>query len=96
MKDTCIRRILVSGKHKQRRRRRRRQRERQKINRFRLEKQQLCMWSRFFVDFFAVVARLRRETPNFTFYGGWEHMYNNEFLFFCEFRYSPLELIQPL
>ena len=38
--------------------------------------------SRFFVDFFAVVARLRRETPNFTFCGGREHMYNNEFLFF--------------
>ena len=68
----------------------------QKSYRFGLAKQQLCMWSRFFVDFFAFVARLRRETPNFTFYGGWEHMYNNEFPFFCEFRYSPLELIQPL
>ena len=78
MKDTCMRRILVNGKHKQRRR----QGERQKSYRFGLAKQQLCMWSRFFVDFFAVVARLRRETPNFTFYGGREHMYNNEFLFF--------------
>ena len=38
--------------------------------------------SRFFVHFFAVVARLRRETPTFTFYGGREHMYDNDFLFF--------------
>ena len=70
-----MRRILVNGKHKQRRRRR--QREGKTSNRFRLAKQQLCMWSRFFVDFFAVVARLQRETPTYTFYGGREHMYNN-------------------
>ena len=47
---------------KQGRRRRQRQRERQKSNRFRLEKQQAARASRFFVHFFAVVARLRLET----------------------------------
>ena len=41
-------------------RRRRRQRERQKSNRFTPVKQQLCT-CRFFVHFFAVTARLRRE-----------------------------------
>ena len=43
-------------------RRRRRQRERQKSNRFRLAKQQLCTCITFFVHFFAVVARLQRES----------------------------------
>ena len=41
-------------------RRRRRQRERQKRDRFTPVKQQLCT-CRFFVHFFAVTARLRRE-----------------------------------
>ena len=41
-------------------RRRRRQRGLQKSDRFTLAKQQLCT-SRFFVHFFAVTARLRRE-----------------------------------
>ena len=43
-------------------RRRRRQRGRQKSNWFKLAKQQAARASRFFVHFFAVVARLRLET----------------------------------
>ena len=43
-------------------RRRRRQRERQKSNRFRLAEQQLCTCITFFVHFFAVFARLQRES----------------------------------
>ena len=42
----------------------RRQREHQKGKRLRWAKQQLCP-SYFFVHFFAVTARLRREMPNF-------------------------------
>jgi len=49
---------------------RRRRRERQKSNR-------LWLWSRFFVHFFAVTARLRRELPNFTFYRQREHTTTN-------------------
>ena len=47
-------------------RRRRRQRERQKSNWFRLAKQQLCTCTTFFCtfNFFAVSARLRRETQD--------------------------------
>ena len=56
---------------------RRRQRERQKSNRFRLAKQQLARATRFFVYFFAVTARLRRELPNFTFYRQREHTTTN-------------------
>ena len=56
---------------------RRRQRERQKPNRFRLAKQQLARSTRFFVYFFAVTARLRRELPNFTFYRQREHTTTN-------------------
>ena len=33
--------------------------------------------SRFFVHFFAVTARLRRELPNFTFYRQREHTTKN-------------------
>ena len=43
-------------------RRRRRQQERQKSNGFRLARQQLARASRFFVHFFAVAARVQRES----------------------------------
>ena len=48
------------GAYKQRRRRR--QRERQKSNRFRLANNNFARASRFAVHFFAVVARLQRES----------------------------------
>ena len=87
-------RLSLIGSFKQRRR------EQQKINRFILGKQQLCIThpviitcaSRFFAHFFDVTARLRRELPNFTFYGGRE-LTTTIFFFFCELRYSPLEFI---
>ena len=46
-------------------RRRRRQRERQKSNRFIEQNNQFARASRFFVHFFAVTARLRRENAQF-------------------------------
>ena len=42
-------------------RRRRRQRERHKSSRFNNQNNNFARASRFFVDFFAVTARLRRE-----------------------------------
>ena len=55
-------------RRRQRRRRRRRQRERRKSNRFRLAKQQACMWITLFSTFFffflpSIVAR-RRVFPS--------------------------------
>ena len=53
-----------SGELKQRRRRR--QRERQKSNRFKFwQNNNFARASRFFVHFFAVVARLQRESASF-------------------------------
>ena len=46
--------------------------------------------SRFFVHFFVVTARLRREMPNFTFCGKREDKTTTLF-FFPEPRYSLLE-----
>ena len=75
MKDTCMRRILVNRELKQRRRRR--QREGKKAIGLYWQNINFVRASRFFAHFFAVVARLQRETPTYTFYGGREHMYNN-------------------
>ena len=50
--------------------RRRRQRERQKSNWLNGKNNNSSRASRFFVHFFAITARLRREMPKFTFYGG--------------------------
>ena len=52
--------FLLNGQVKQRRRRQ--QRQRQKSNRFRLAKQQLCTSHAFCVHFFALIARLQRES----------------------------------
>ena len=50
--------------------RRRRQRDRQKSNKLNRQTNNNARVSRFFVHFFAVTARLRRENAyNFTFYG---------------------------
>ena len=46
-------------------RRRRRQRERHKSNWFNLQNNNFALASRFFVHFFAVTARLRRENAEF-------------------------------
>ena len=51
-------------------RRRRRQRELQKSNGFDWQNNNVARASRFFVHFFAVTARLRRENANVTFYRG--------------------------
>ena len=65
-----------STEHKQRRRRR--QRGRKKRNRFIYwQNNNLARAPRFLVRFFAFVARLQREVPNFTFCRGREHS------FFC-------------
>ena len=45
--------------------RRRRQRERQKSNRLNSQDNKAARASRFFVHFFAVTARLRRENADF-------------------------------
>ena len=51
--------------------RRRRQRDRQKSNKVKRQNNNNARVSRFFVHFFAVTARLRRENAyNFTSYGG--------------------------
>ena len=50
--------------------RRRRQRERQKSNWLNKQNNNSALASRFFVHFITVTARLRREMPNATFYGG--------------------------
>ena len=50
--------------------RRQRPRERQKNNRLNRQNSNFARASRFFVDFFAVTARLGREMPYFTFCGG--------------------------
>ena len=72
-------------------RRRRRHRERQKSNRCRLANQQLCHASRFFIHFFAVAARLPRESAyNFTFCRGSERRQRLYFSF-LELWYSLLE-----
>ena len=71
-------------KQRPRRRRRQRQRERQKsiFNWFRLTKQQLYTCITFFVHFFAVVARLRRETSYFqVLWRTWTQDNNFHFLF---------------
>ena len=71
--DRCENRLTVMSEQ----RRRRRQRKLQKSNWFRLAKRA----SRFFVDFFAVIARLRRKIPNFTFFGGLEPKTTTSFFF---------------
>ena len=71
--DRCENRLTVMSEQ----RRRRRQRKLQKSNWFRLAKRA----SRFFVDFFAVIARLRRKIPNFTFFGGLEPKTTSSFFF---------------
>ena len=45
-----------------------------KKNRIRMTKEQHCGASRFFVHFFAVTGHYNVKLPNFTFYGGREHM----------------------
>ena len=46
--------------------------------------------SRFFVHFFAVTRRLRRELPNFTFHRQREHTSDDKFLFL----FANLNLLQ--
>ena len=58
-----------------------------KSNRFRFAKQQLCRCITFFIHFFAVTARVRREMPYFTICRGRELSF-----FLPELWYSPLEL----
>ena len=71
-------------------RRRRRQRERQKNNWFGLANNNFARASRFFVHFFVVTVRLRREMPNFTFCGKREDKTTTLFSF-PEPQYSLLE-----
>ena len=83
--------IFRELKQRPRRRRRQRQRERQKsiFNWFRLTKQQLYTCITFFVHFFAVVARLRRETSYFqVLWRTWTQDNNFHFLYL---KYNPLE-----
>ena len=68
--------MSVTGNSRElKQRRRRQQRERQKSIRFVKQNNNFARASRFFVHFFAVVARLRRESAllNFTFCRGPEH-----------------------
>ena len=58
-----------------------------KSNRFRFAKQQLCRCITFFIHFFAVTARVRREMPYFTICRGRQLSF-----FLPELWYSPLEL----
>ena len=58
-------REMVIRELKQRRRRRRRQLGRQKSNRFIAQNNDFARASRFFVHFFTVLARLRRENREF-------------------------------
>ena len=62
---------------------RRRQRERQKSIRFRLAKQQLCTCITLFCTFpyRHCTTSYDVRLPNFTFYGGQEHMTTNFFFF---------------
>ena len=69
--------LECSRKLKQRRRRRRWQQERQKSNRFITQNNNFAHASRFFLHFFAVNVRLRRET----FCGGRKHKITNFFFF---------------
>ena len=71
----------IDGSGELTQRRRRRQRERQKSNRFIEQNNYFARASRFFVHFFAVVARLQRESASFHVLSGTETKDNN-FLFF--------------
>ena len=59
----------------------RRRRESQINNSLTRQNNNFARASRFFVHFFAVIARLRREMPIFTFCGGREHNTTTFFLF---------------
>ena len=67
-----------------------RQRERQKTKRFNKQDNNFTLASRFFVHFFPVSARLRRENANFAFYGGRKQATTN-FISLSEIRYGRLK-----